>query len=220
MGNQGKKRVVPVIVLLCAMLCLCVGFWVRDRLVVKVQGAVVAHALTASTPVGVDAARSYPAETVGVDDAGTHVHRFLQKADYTYAAFDGELLGADRGEWGGELVFRDASGAVQTLLRQNVRGILGMPFGVVVFTGLSHMGHSTGAIFRVEQRNDGAVVATPLHVLRGAPGDVRWTTRGDLVFTVDYVSRGRLFGGMHTQCFLLKRSGDLRRQPCLAIAGG
>ena len=48
MGNQGKKRVVPVIVLLCAMLCLCVGFWVRDRLVVKVQGAVVARALAAS----------------------------------------------------------------------------------------------------------------------------------------------------------------------------
>lgn len=220
MGNQGKKLIVPIVVLLFATLCLCMVFVVWDRVVVQARGPVVAHAAAASTPAGVEAAQSYPAETVGVDESGTHVHRFLQKADYAYVAFNGQLLGADRGEWGGELVFRDASGTVQTVLRQNVRGIVGMPFGVVVFTGLSHMGRSTGAVFRLEQRNDGAVVATLLHSLRGAPGDVRWTTHGDLVFTVDYASHGRLFGGMHTQCFLLKRSGDLRRQPCLAIAGG
>lgn len=220
MGNQGRKLVVPVVALLFAMLCLCAGFVVRDRVVVQVRGPVLAHAMTTSSPTGIEAARSYPAETVGVGEAGTHVHHFLQKADYTYAAFNGELLGADRGEWGGELVFRGAGGTVQAVLRRNVRGIVGMPSGVVVFTGLSHLGSSTGAIFRLEQRHDGAVVATPLHSLPGAPGDLRWTTHGDVVFSVNYASRGRLFGGMHTQCFLLKTSGDLRRQPCLTIAGG
>lgn len=220
MVNHGKKLIVPAVMLLFAAFCLCMGFVVRDRVVVHVQGPVIAHAVVASAPVGVESVRSYLAETVGVDETGTHVHRFLQEADYTYVAFNGELLGAARGEWGGELVFRDASGTVQTVLRRNVRGIVGMPFGVVVFTGLSHLGRSTGAIFRVERRNDGAVVATPLHSLRGAPGDVRWTMHGDLVFSVNYASHGRLFGGMHTQCFLLDRSGGLRRQFCLAIVGG
>lgn len=222
MNNRGKNVVVSVVVLFAATFWLCMGYAVWGRVFVHVQGPAVADAAAASTstPAGAASVPSYPAEMTGFDETGAHVQHFLQKADYVFNAFGGELLGADRGEWGGELVFRDANGSVHPLLKRNVRGIVRMPFGVIVFTGLSHMGRSTGAIFRIAKRNDGAVVATRLHALRGAPGDVRWTTHGDLVFSVRYASRGHLFRGSHTRCLLLDRSGGLRRQLCMAIVSG
>jgi len=222
MVGREKKNLMKVsfTVLLFAAFCFCAGFALWDRIVVHVRGPAVTHGIAASAPAGAASILDYPAETIGLGETGTHVHRFIQKAEYTFAAFGGELLGADRGEWGGELVFRDASGTVHPVLQRNVHGIVRMPFGVVVFTGLAHMGQSAGGIFRIEKRNDGAVAATRMHSLRGAPGDVRWTTSGDLVFSVHYVSRDGLFDGVHVQCLLLDRSGDLRRRPCLMIVGG
>jgi len=222
MVGREKKNLMKVsfTVLLFAAFCFCAGFALWDRVVVHVRGPAVTHGIAASAPAGATSILDCPAETIGLGETGTHVHRFIQKAEYTFAAFGGELLGADRGEWGGELVFRDASGTVHPVLQRNVHGIVRMPFGVVVFTGLAHMGQSAGDIFRIEKRNDGAVTATRMHSLRGAPGDVRWTTSGDLVFSVHYVSRDGLFDGVHVQCLLLDRSGDLRRQPCFMIVGG
>lgn len=222
MNNRGKNVVVPVVVLLATTFWLCIGYAVWSRVFVHVQGPAVADAAAASlsTSAGAASVPRYPAEVVGYDETGTRVQHFLQKADYVFNAFGGELLGADRGEWGGELVFRDANGSVHPLLKRNVRGIVRMPYGIIVFTGLAHMGRSTGAIFRIAKRNDGAVVATWLHALRGTPGDVRWTTHGDLVFSVRYMSRDGLFRGAHTQCLLLDRSGSLRRQLCMAIMSG
>ena len=134
--------VVPIVVLLAATFCLCMGYAVWGRVFVHVQGPAVAATASSSTPAGAASVPSYPAETVGFGVTGTHVTHFLQKADYVFNAFGGKLLGADR----------------------------------------------------------------------GIPGNVRWTTHGDLVFSVRYVSRDGLFRGEHTQCLLLDRSGSLRRQ--------
>lgn len=219
---HGHRISTPALVLLVAAFCLCMGFVVWARVFVHVRGPAVeaANAPSLSDTAQAAAVPAYPVEVVGLDETGPHVHHFLQKAEYVFNAFDGELLGADRGEWGGEMVFRDASGNVHPVLKRNVDGIVQMPFGVVVFTGLSHLGHSTGAIFRIERLNDGAVVAKRLHALRGPASELRWTTDGDLVFSVQYVSRHGLFRGLHTQCLLLDRSGGLHTQLCLAIVGG
>ena len=59
---------------------------------------------------------------------------------------DGWLLGHDQGEWGGALVYKSGE-LEEELVSQNVRDIHLMPFGYVVLTGLSHLGHSNGAIY-------------------------------------------------------------------------
>src|SRR5688572_15285217 len=42
------------------------------------------------------------------------------KADYMLPAFGGRLIGTDRGEWIGELLFQDDAGRVETILHENV----------------------------------------------------------------------------------------------------
>lgn len=204
-------------VLLFAVFCLCTALAVRGRVAIHIRGPANTHAAVTSAPVGAASVPGYLAETTGVDETGTHIDRFLQKPDYVLAAFGGRLLGADRGEWGGELVFRDAGGTVHPVLKGNVRGIVEMPFGLIVLTGLNHLGSGTGAIFRVEKHRDGKVVATRKYSLRGGPDDVRWTTDGDLVFSVHYASRGGLFDRTHVQCLLLDRAGGLRKLPCRMV---
>jgi hypothetical protein len=164
---------------------------------------------------------SYPARIIGLGEDGEHVTEIRAKPDFRLSAFGGELLGSDRGEWGGELVFRDRGGAIHPLTNGNVRGIVRMPFGIVVFTGLAHLGSSGGHLYSVVRRADGALVATLMRDLGGSPEAIRWTTRGDLVFQVNIQNPHRrgLFGGK-TRCLLLDRSGALRKQLCAAIVGG
>jgi len=202
--------------------CFCVAYLFFSDVVVHVTGpAVVKIARVAGqSPTGAASSDiSYPTQIAGYGESGPHVFTIRARPVFTLSAFDGELLGSDRGEWGGELVFRDRIGAVHRLINRDVRGIVRMPFGIVVFTGLAHMGSSTGGIYSVARRTDGAVAATLIHDLRGAPEAIRWTTRGDLVFQVDIQElrpRG-LFGGQRTRCLLLDRSGALRKQLCAAI---
>lgn len=219
---RGKGFSALLVSLLVVVIGLCVSSLIWTRMTVHVRGPAVIAAISSPTSSNADtgAAPSYPAEIIGFGETGAHPHHFFQKADYVFHAFDGELLGADRGEWGGELVFRNAKGDLQRVLKRNIDGIVRMPFGVVVFTGLSHLGYSAGAVFRLEKLTDGGLVAKRLHTLRGPAEGFRWTTGGDLVFSVRYTTHGGLFRGMHTRCMLLDRSGGLHRQLCMAIIGG
>lgn len=219
MTGRGKYLMASLAVLLIAVFCLCTALAVWGRVTVHIRGPANTHAAVAPAPAGAASVPGYLVETTGIDETGTHTDRFLQEPDYVLAVFGGQLLGADRGEWGGELVFRDAGGTVHPVLKGNVRGIVKMPFGLIVLTGLNHLGSGAGAIFRVEQHRDGEVVATRKYSLRGGPNDARWTTDGDLVFSIHYVSRDGLFRRTRMQCLLLDRSGDLRRLPCLMVGG-
>lgn len=202
--------------------CLCAAYVYFAAEVVHVTGPAIAGIAqnTSQSDDGMNTADySYPARITGYGESGEHVTEILAKPDFVFPAFGGELLGSDRGEWGGELVFRDQGGVIHPLTNRNVRGIVRMPFGIVVFTGLAHMGMSAGNIYRVARRADGAVEATLLHDLSGSPEAIRWTTRGDLVFQVNIQDPHRrgVFGGRKTRCLLLGRSGELRKQLCAAI---
>ncbi|MGN2251372.1 hypothetical protein ACFWZ1_14975 [Frateuria sp. GZRe14] len=202
---------------------LCVGTaWVLGT------GVVVHVAGPAVPPLSKQGERSsrgassmfrYPAKVSGLGESGLHVVTEEVAPDHVVDAWGGQLLGSDRGEWGGELVFRDAKGTIHPLLKHNVQGIVPMPFGMVVFTGLAHMGQSAGAIYRVIRRADGSVAPELLHQLRGAPGSIEWTARGDLVFKVDVEAEHlhRWMSDRSTECQLLDRYGALHRQWCVAI---
>jgi hypothetical protein len=89
--------------------------------------------------------------------------------DYSLDAFGGHLLGTDRGEWIGKLMFQDADGNLSTILAENVHGIVKNPDGIFVFTGLAHLSLNEGYIYALTREPDGRVLASRLGRLPGAP---------------------------------------------------
>jgi hypothetical protein len=92
--------------------------------------------------------------------------------DYSLEAFDGRLLGTNRGEWIGKLMFQDADGNLSTVLAENVHGIVKNPDGIFVFTGLAHGSANEGYIYTLTRESDGPVLASRLGRLPGAPARV------------------------------------------------
>ncbi len=110
----------------------------------------------------------------------------------------GYLLGSDRGEWGGELVFIDSAGKQTTLLSENVHEICTMPFGIVVVTGLSHLGIDGGDLFKV-WKDDNGVWRTS-----------RWRVLPDAPSTVGMLANGNLYVGCYRGSVEILASGDLK----------
>lgn len=98
--------------------------------------------------------------------------------DYSLDAFGGHLVGTDRGEWIGELMFQDAEGNLDTVLKENVVGIVRNNDGVFAFTGLAHLGTDEGYIYVISPARKG-VVASRLERLPGAPSQVSQPHPGD-----------------------------------------
>lgn len=63
----------------------------------------------------------------------------------------GRLLGSDRGEFGGELVLsrkdNHSEPEPEIILRDNIEDLFVMPYGIVVTTGLAHLGYDHGAVY-------------------------------------------------------------------------
>jgi hypothetical protein len=201
---------------------LCAGYLVFSVVIVHATGPAVVKLGRngGQLPAGMTTADiRYPILTPGNGNSDNHGVAKITRPDFVLPAFDGVLLGSDRGEWGGELVFRDRDGKFHQLLNRNVRGIVRTPSGIVVFVGLAHLFGSAGGIYRVSLDGDGTVAATLIHDLRGSPRAIQWTRHGDLVFQVDILAFRRygLLSSQKTRCFLLDSAGMLRRQLCAAI---
>lgn len=102
----------------------------------------------------------------------------LHDVEHQLPAFDGELLGASRGEFVGYLVHRDQQGNVTPLLRENVHGIVENEAGIFVLTGLSHLGISEGNLYQVRRGPDGGAAPILLGHLPGAPSEVARGSNG------------------------------------------
>jgi hypothetical protein len=169
---------------------------------------------------GEDASLTYAAPLSGNDTDGKPVKPLDVTPDYVLSVYGGQLLGGDRGEWGGELLFRDKAGGIHRLLEHNVVGIVPASFGVVVFTGLNHLSVSTGAIYVVNLGKDQLPHATLLYDLQGAPKDIEWTVDNELVFTVQPGLRSKAdFSAMPAPvCHLLDKRATLSTVACADIA--
>ena len=137
--------------------------------------------------------------------------------DHALPAFGGELLGTDRGEWIGKLMFRDADGDVRTLLDENVRGIVRTSAGIFIFTGLAHLRTNEGFIHRVTLAESGEVKTTLLGRLPGEPAQVTQNADGSAVFLVyaGFSGDRRLF-----ECYSLAGEIVSRSQDCLPQKDG
>ncbi len=109
---------------------------------------------------------TYPEPPPGVEPEKRLIH-----PNIAIPAFNGWLLGGNRGEFGGELVFqKEERGATpQIVNHENIEDIYKMPFGFIATVGLSHMGSDKGAVLLIEQARNHAVNATKLFALPGAP---------------------------------------------------
>jgi len=105
----------------------------------------------------------------------------------------GWLLGANRGEFGGELTFINDKKEIEVLLKANVEDIYQMSFGYIAVTGLAHMSFDSGAIFLISKSHDGKWTTKKWLSLPGAARS-SWLIKGDKLLinttkaslTVDY----------------------------------
>jgi HEAT repeat protein len=80
----------------------------------------------------------------------------------------GWLLGADRGEWGGELVFVGAHGE-QTIVSGNIRQLGRLGSRIIALGGLAHLTLNRGLVYELARDGRGKWSARPWRVLPGAP---------------------------------------------------
>jgi hypothetical protein len=162
----------------------------------------------------------YQAQTEGVGENGRVVNVIDVIPSYRLDVFGGQLMGDDRGEFGGELMFRDQQGSTRVLMKRNVHGIFQMPFGVVIFTGLAHMRSTVGEIYLVTVSPESTPVVAPFRELQGAPEEVVRTVSGELVFKVFNGHFERNEAGERAEakdCYLMKKNGEIKRLACTSI---
>lgn len=144
----------------------------------------------------------YPSEVVGWNEKGRHVEKITQLPHVALKVPEGWLVGASRGEWGGEAVFIRTGSPPQTVINDNVEDIYEMPFGYVVTAGLAHLSLNRGAIYVVNISEAGHPKAEVLFALAGQP-ETSWK-----------LSDGRLLVNMSDSSVLLDQHGYLHRVRC------
>ena len=162
---------------------------------------------------------TYETQVIGYGVNGKVTSTTRQTPTYALPINDGYLLGGDRGEWGGELVFRRPDGSTEVLLNENVQGIFQTSIGIVVFTGLAHMGINDGAIYLVNNGNDVKITSSLLHKLPGSPSDIYFTHTQELVFRV-VSGRFKTEGSISRpilDCYVLSTTGSIRQIPCATV---
>lgn len=117
----------------------------------------------------------------------------------------GWLLGSDRGEWGGNLVFKPSKGTTKKLIDDNIEDIYVFPHGYIVTAGLTHMGMDQGSIYLVNKEN---YEVTKLYALTSAPKTSWLLKDGNLLIN--------MWSGGST---IYKKNGHLSRIKCTNLVG-
>ena len=113
----------------------------------------------------------------GYPQKGAEVH-----PNVATPAFDGWLLGGNRGEFGGELMYQMGyDGEIHKLLDENVEDLYKLPFGFVATTGLAHMGDDGGALYLVTRTGKELPKASKLAELPAAPGTSWFLRSGNVL---------------------------------------
>lgn len=108
---------------------------------------------------------------------------------------DGWLIGFERGEWGGGLLWFSPDGSKQKeLVRGNVYGLVKSSTGIFVVTGLSHRGLSEGKIFHVQKGEGGNWDAKLLVDFGGNPDTFTQESPDSLLVVIGYKLVRNAFG--------------------------
>ena len=114
--------------------------------------------------------------------------------EVTGGANDGWLLGKDRGEFGGELIWYAKDGTFQHIAYCHPRTILQWQSRILLVEGFAHLGSISGIIWEIEMNKDGVYQMTRWETLPGSPrltyikpdGSLYVaTSQGDLIIHAD-----------------------------------
>ena len=113
---------------------------------------------------------AYDREIVGWDEKGRHTSHRRTPAEVGLRIRGGWLVGADQGEWGGELVFKADDGSTKMVLPTNMQGlhVLGSD-RIVAVTGLAHLTSNDGMLYQIDCPPSKPCTAAPWKQLPGAP---------------------------------------------------
>ena len=93
----------------------------------------------------------------------------------------GIFIGNDRGEWIGDLYFRDHADQMQKLLDDNILGLFQTTNGLVAVGGLAHMGINRGQVYALTASSPSYWQASMLVTLPGEPDRFTLTPGGELI---------------------------------------
>ena len=116
----------------------------------------------------------------------------------------GWLLGANRGEWGGELIFAGDDGRRQGVLGRNVEDIYRLGTQTLAIVELRYSAPSEGVVYRLRQAGSGEWSAEPWLQLPGAPYSSWPVDTGEILVNTH--------GG---GTILIAADGRMRMAPCL-----
>ena len=115
----------------------------------------------------------------------------------------GWIVGSNRGEWGGELVFIDDAGEQQIIAETNVVDVYQLGHRIVAVTGLAHLWMNEGMLLQLSRSESGTWTSTPWRSLPGAPQTSTPVETGELLVNV-------YNGGS----VLIADDGAMRMAPC------
>lgn len=115
----------------------------------------------------------------------------------------GWLAGSDYGEWSGELVYVDDAGNQTLLIDFNIVTLVPFENGYAGVAGVSHLGLSSGQLYKVYRDERGNWVADEWRQLPSAPDFATVVDSGELL--VDLTWEGTL---------LVSTDGTIRMAPC------
>lgn len=105
------------------------------------------------------------------DFRNTPILRDARPLGHSLKTSEGEFIGTDNGEFGGELVFTNDARR-QTVLNENILALAKQGTRVIVVTGLNHMMTDKGYILEITRGSEGLWEAKRLWRLPGAPSHV------------------------------------------------
>jgi hypothetical protein len=123
---------------------------------------------------------TYDIDTVSYGQNGRQVVHSKATPTCGLKVAGGYIVGADRGEWGGELVYSSGPSRARILKEENTMAIHRLPVGVVAVTGLGHLSLNRGALYLVKPVEGGGYQARLWKTLPGAPGRSGVLSNGSL----------------------------------------
>jgi len=138
-------------------------------------------------------------DVVGYDENGRTVSEINEVPHVAIPVKNGWLLGSDRGEWGGRLVYKTDDGNQKNIIDDNIKDIYEYSYGYIVVAGLGHMGASKGTIYLVTFKNNN-YVAEQIHSLIASPKASWLTSTGELL-----INHGQMFSSVYTPSGMLYR---------------
>lgn len=154
----------------------------------------------------------YVVEVYSVGENGKCVRHIKKSPEHAANFANGILLGGNRGEWGGELIFRDRKGKDRKILNENIISITVSSKEAFVLTGLSHLGSNFGALYALPS-NENFGVGLPSLVAKFDKPPEALEFNDDLGFRIAFRSPKVSVNTLYV-CYSPLSNGKSREIPC------